>query len=156
MSAWIVSKTHIDALVTYAIDHAISPKPNPDEVGKLLWYENRKSLRYRYADADDCWKELSTLNTYRYEPAYVSEVAIVKAVHCYAYQSCEHPGWEKSAAKRLSDVLEQRALKSLGVTYEQLTGRAVNGREGVLKARAYNASAWGLEDENVQRDEVAA
>jgi len=156
MSAWLVSKTHIDALVTYAIDHCVSPKPNPDEVGKLLWYENRKSLRYRYADADDCWEDLKTLNTYRYEPAYVSEVAIVKAVHCYAYQSCEHPGWEKSAAKRLSDVLEQRALKSLGVTYDQLAGRDHTGPRRTKLSLAYNASAWGLEEEHVQRDEVAA
>jgi hypothetical protein len=30
-----------------------------------------------------------------------SKVQIIKAVRCLEYQSCEHPGWEESAACRL-------------------------------------------------------
>lgn len=154
MSAWLVSKTHIDALVTYCQEHRLADKTG-DQLGLLLWYENRKSLRFRYDDADACWTDLKTLHTYVFEPAYVSYIEIVKAAHCYSYQACEHPTWKRSAAKRVADAIEAHALGKLGTTYDALTDHTAGGRE-TPHARAYSGAAWGLDEADVQRDRVAA
>ncbi len=75
MSAWVVSKTHIDLLVTAGLvlpGRAVvnsnlnwySQGPNPhhlgtldhtnaDEVGVMLWAENYRSVDKRYPGADD-------------------------------------------------------------------------------------------------------
>src|SRR5437763_14932954 len=61
MSAFIVSKSHIDALVTLALHGPSDRGPRypgdgwglanryqPDALGRLLWGENRASVCYRY------------------------------------------------------------------------------------------------------------
>lgn len=138
MSAWFVSKAHIDALVTYALDHAIRPKPDGTALGRLLWEENAKSLRYRYSDADKAW-DLADAQTYVFRPAYVSSVDVFKAAQSYDYQSCEHPEWPTSDAKRIVDVIQASILLRLGATEKELTAFGPYGPRNPLAA-AYNAS----------------
>jgi hypothetical protein len=92
MSAWIVSKRHIDALVTplyKTIDMA-------NKIGQLLWEQNHRSVNHRYN------KQTQTPK-YEYEPCtdYVKEqdqhiltlplevLDLLKLLDSYEYQSCE-------------------------------------------------------------------
>lgn len=43
MSAWIVEKAHIDALVTRLIELDLASEASADDVGQMLWDENRES-----------------------------------------------------------------------------------------------------------------
>lgn len=52
MSAWIVSKTHIDYLVTALIRAELTDK-SPDEAGRMLWRECLASVAWRYPNDGD-------------------------------------------------------------------------------------------------------
>lgn len=156
MSAYLVNRAHIDALVTYALEHSIHPKPEGSVLGRLLWGENAKSVRHRYDDAAEIWPEVETTEAYEFDPGYVSQISIVKACHCYAYQSCEHPGWDTSTAKRVIDVIEQHALQRLGVTYKQLSESGPHGPRNAHAVAYDEAPGWDLQERDLQRDRVAA
>ena len=117
MSAWIVSKRHIDALA-YWLDR-MGIAHDKQKMGELLWSENHKSIRARYGDYDYKGNYVKRPK-YRYSPpqSRVTEPyyddfdpqnvdQIQALVHCYTYQTCEHEGWDKSRAKRLMDTLDQ-------------------------------------------------
>jgi hypothetical protein len=173
VSAWIVSKAHIDLLVTGGLvlpnarvtgsklrwfptrpqpddpsapacipagarpgggpgpdpfDDSVVVRPghldydNADIIGGKLWSENFASVAHRYPedvekgqlpspvhfDADD-------LLTYRFEkiPGDIDPAALIKAVHCYEHQSCEHPGWDESEARLICAALVDVALRVL-------------------------------------------
>jgi hypothetical protein len=98
MSAWTVSAAHIDALINSALEHGVlesGPKAQLDAVGQVLWAENYKSVNYRY-DEDTPVPDYSFTGTEK----PLDPVAVLTAAHSYAYQSCEHPGWESSLARR--------------------------------------------------------
>lgn len=131
MSAFIVGKVHIDALVQagltfsrhdrmrwylpasgtqrcyHELDHT-----TVDAVGRMLWAENVTSWRYRYPDGPLVAE--GTDYTFPVTRAKrLSAVETLKAVSCYEYQSCEHPGWETSEAKAFCDALRMRAIHGL-------------------------------------------
>jgi hypothetical protein len=97
VSAWLVSKKHIDVLV-----HARSiptfwnvPENEIDstQLGQMLWRENMYSLEARYSDKID--EEL--IQSYSYtEPQHLPIITIIKSFSCYEYQSCEHESWKMS------------------------------------------------------------
>jgi hypothetical protein len=131
MSAFLVSKAHIDALVTaavfgvienplisgqwwppvYAGHAAVHSRAN--WLGEALWAENRKSIRARYP-ADSC-----EARTYVYKPAdsppvvLRSALEVLKLVQCYEYQSCEHDNWKDSAAAKFCGELTARLINAL-------------------------------------------
>ena len=120
MSAWTVTKAHIDYLIMAAKKFGIPigvywgqdgkrlPGSDPSEVGRMLWEENYKSVNFRYGD-----------NTAT--PAYdfsaigrqVEPVVVLKAISCYEYQSCEHGEWEASEAKQFCDSLAKATIATL-------------------------------------------
>jgi len=115
MSAFLVSKNHIDALVAARKldrhhDDGTLHKLSDDELGRMLWRENMLSLADRYDDPID----EDALRAYRFDPMTarmhkgqpLSPIALVKLVHCYRYQSCEHDAWESSDAARYCERLE--------------------------------------------------
>jgi len=128
MSAFVVAKTHIDAMVRLAIVY--SPRSaivygafgevrlHPDEVGRDLLDENVRSVRHRYpgderlpGPNDAYWLE-------EYHYAYVggrlpTPVEGLKLIKCYEYQSCEHPEWEASKAKEFCDRLRHLLIGEL-------------------------------------------
>ena len=123
MSAWIVSKAHIDALITSALKvdrfNSLVNYETADKIGAMLWKENHKSVNYRYNEA----KEAPAYRfTRRAQP--LSAVEALKAIDCLEYQSCEHKGWEKSEAKRFLDKLR-------GLLIHALPG--------------YDAAPWGID-----------
>lgn len=122
MSAWIVSKQHIDALA-YWLDR-MGIAHDKQKVGEMLWSENHKSIRARYGDYDYKGNYVKRPK-YRYmipqprvtEPYYddfdpQNLDQILTLVRCYDYQSCEHYGWEKSRAKRLMEKLEAQLIQA--------------------------------------------
>ena len=42
-----------------------------------------------------------------------SPVAVLKAISCYEYQSCEHPGWHTSEARQFCSVLRDHMISML-------------------------------------------
>ena len=122
MSAWIVSKQHIDALA-YWLDR-MGIAHDKQKMGELLWSENHKSIRARYGDYNHKGKFVKrpkyhymipqprvTESYYDdFDPQNLDQIQAL--VHCYTYQSCEHNGWEKSRAKRLMDRLEAQLVMS--------------------------------------------
>lgn len=114
MSAWIVSKKHIDYIVTAIIRAEISTESteSPDELGRMLWGECLASVAYRYPDDKDGERpgpvdfRDSDVNTYVWEETPVlAGGALAKTLGCYRYQSCEHPEWDDSEACRLTAKL---------------------------------------------------
>jgi len=126
MSAWLVSREHIDALVTiFARSDGRRPALDPETaVGRLLWEENRRSVAYRYPGDEAMIGEFDPEYTYtpRLQPPRPA-VANLKLVRCYEYQSCEHPGWEQSEAYRLC---------------QRMTGYLVSELPG------YDEAPWGI------------
>ncbi len=103
MSAWMVSKSHIDIMLRGMIDRGL-PEQKATDVGRMLWNENLKSLQYRYPNDGDgdrpgpvSFRD-SDVETYEYtDPGYGPSNAELRSIlNCYSYQSCEHPGWESS------------------------------------------------------------
>ena len=122
MSAWIVSKQHIDALA-YWLDR-MGIAHDKQKMGEMLWSENHKSIRARYGDYNHKGKFVKrpkyhymipqprvTESYYDdFDPQNLDQIQAL--VHCYTYQTCEHEGWDKSRAKRLMDRLEAQLVMS--------------------------------------------
>ena len=130
MSAFVVSKSHIDALVTLAVKgpgtggnwltlhwyerrddhgqealiHNRADYDTADELGRMLWAENARSVAYRYGARTVVGDYVWPMGAPR-----LSAVEGLKAIDCYEYQACEHDEWKDSAAKQFCDAL-RRAL----------------------------------------------
>lgn len=144
MSAYLVNKITIDAIVTFAMAHMHSMKPlpgdgnqryvitkneNPDKIGLALWSENQISVDCRY-------RETTRTLTYKWSPKIQGRVDatttriltpmdIIGLCHCLKYQSCEHDGWEASwACDFLKKVVDAATRKLPG----------------------YDKAPWGLRD----------
>ena len=106
MSAWIVSKYHIDAILT-AYKQWSPDKPDfdaLDALGQKLTNENYKSVNHRY-DTDEAPPKYEFKLTAPHNP-----LQIVKAAHCLDYQSCEHAGWKRSKAKKFLERMVHIAV----------------------------------------------
>jgi hypothetical protein len=89
MSAWIVTKTHIDALVQAMVVERVIEADKATEVGKHLWSENYRSVNARYGGR-------ARRPAYRFEgiEAPLDDAVIARNIGCYWYQTCEHDGNE--------------------------------------------------------------
>jgi hypothetical protein len=127
MSAYLVEERHIAFLVGAALSRQVIgfggnrlsyafkerfisvDAEMADRLGQLLWNENKISVAHRYPG--ESW----SVPQYRHRRAFLDyqPLQVLKACHCYAYQSCEHPGWETSEAKAFIDALERTAVRHL-------------------------------------------
>jgi hypothetical protein len=89
-------------------------------VGQMLWDENLASVRHRYGEQDNA--DLPGPVGEDYEFAFPSAaftfprfepVDVLKAVRCYEYQACEHPGWELSPSWYFCQALTATAVSCL-------------------------------------------
>jgi hypothetical protein len=101
MSAWLLTDTHISVLVgartRFGPSPTVFPNIDDDALGRTLLRENMLSLATRYGDKID----EDRIARYRTDPSVAQRfgaVAIIKAVHCYQYQACEHDAWPESDA----------------------------------------------------------
>jgi len=132
MSAFVVDKAHIDALVgaivwgpkgatgnTWRLYDPDTEQPltvdDADRVGVELWNENVRSVAYRYPQdtgsgdrPGPCDFSDDQVPAYTFPitmTARLSAAECLKATHCLRYQSCEHPQWQGSRAERILDTL---------------------------------------------------
>lgn len=111
MSAYIVSKQHIDKIVDYVYNHHIddcSEYKTKDELGQLLLEENIRSVNYRY-------NERNRLVKYQYEPPAIGLTCVefLKFLRCLDYQACERPSYTRSQVHRILRNLAFRAVCNL-------------------------------------------
>ena len=148
MSAWVVSRAHIDALVATIIYGPSDAKfwgglwnsdqkrfydaSDADELGRELWLTCFESVQHRYpskqpSELPGHGHDLAEAETYRFPLATVKIPAVwaIKQCHCLRYQSCEHPGWEDSRSKRLLCNLADSCTDALP---------------------GYDEAPWGLDD----------
>lgn len=109
MSAWIVSKAHVDVIVhALGVREMFPEGMNPDAVGAMVWQECHNSVNYRYSE-----------NTprpdygYAVPPVTWTPDQLLHHLECYDYQTCEHPTYEESQAYRLVTGLRD-VLKAAG------------------------------------------
>jgi hypothetical protein len=129
MSAYEVTDTHINALVSAAL---FAPRgalswywdrqnggpvqsrridcENAGDVATMLRRENAISVAYRYRGGAAAVVRDHHL---RYLPKPYSPVAVLKAVQGYAYQACEHPGWRDSEAFAFCEYLTTEYIMQL-------------------------------------------
>lgn len=137
MSAFIVSKAHIDALVTAGYDQRREgmsfrrldgsngriplDATNVDTLGQMLTDAIVASVSYRYPDdmpdelpgpTDHWWLEAYELPTNLIAPIRMggpppTTIEVLKLISCYEYQACERPDWEESAARDYCDYLRR-------------------------------------------------
>jgi hypothetical protein len=140
VSAWIVSKTHVDLLVTAGLRR---PEYGPlrywyeredgsgggfdltaeraTEVGRMLWQACFDSVDARYPG--EAPEELpgppdfdaSSIEGYRFEevPGPIDPVVVLVSISCFAYQASEHEGWPRSEAKGYLDALKDHMVANL-------------------------------------------
>jgi hypothetical protein len=143
MSAYIVSKSHIDALVNAAgevifDEHAsglnwyhdgerhelgYGDRVQASYTGQMLWAANLSSINCRYPDTIDMpsncpgpndFNGMETVEEYMFKPTpRLSAVAILKAIDCYVYQSCEDPTFYTSEAYAFCEALRRKMTRQL-------------------------------------------
>lgn len=137
MSAWVVSKSHIDAMVAAAMQLGSSLPGEPfgvywngrrtevrrdtaDHVGELLVQDIVEGVSHRYPNDDVSKGELPGPTDAYYNRPYhwqptrkFTPGEIAKMIACYAYQACEHRHWEQTFAHAFCRTLEGRVLRCL-------------------------------------------
>ena len=138
MSAYIVSKSHINALVQAGLRSGMRARftwytrdedgnltrmelrhDNADAVGQMLLDENIKSVSSRYPS--DRLSELpgrtnsEYLMPFEWKPFVKQPTPLeaIKLIRCYEYQSCEHTEWDTSEAKQFCDCLKDWLISDL-------------------------------------------
>jgi len=105
MSAYVVDKETIDILIAGALRAKLFGEDEATEKGQMLWRENVISVSYRYnlptRDATELAQYEGDVEAYEYAPCAPTGQEIDAAIGCLDYQSCEHDGWEESAAHAL-------------------------------------------------------
>jgi len=108
MSAWIVSRDHLDLLISAGIAWNLTTADHADEIGRTLWRENLASVAYRYPDDRDGTRPAPAdfrdrdVDSYRFRPypGRIDPEVVTAAAASLDYQSCEHPDWPDSTACR--------------------------------------------------------
>lgn len=80
------------------------------EIGQILLNANVESVNHTYT------AEVTAPTPYTYRPPRHREwtnVELLNALHCYRYQSSDHPDWEGSQAQAFCHALEQRLIHRL-------------------------------------------
>lgn len=124
MSAYLVSKSHIDALVTLGSLHKVIPygsRTYTTDMGKTLIRANVESIEARYPDTKGhpqempgCYIDAETYTHALYaKHTNLTPAAGLKAISGYEYQACEHKGWNGSVAQVFCDSLRHALIRAL-------------------------------------------
>ena len=143
MSAYVVDKAHIDALVRLGIEgpagyhgawggyyyvedpaapigaRAVHVKEDRNRVGQMLASECIESVWYRYPNDESIDSlpgpmDKSGLMAYEYERGrHLTAIEGLVALSGYEYQSCEHPAWRESEAHRFVEWLRESLIRRL-------------------------------------------
>lgn len=132
MSAYIVNHDHIDALLSFAVEHQIRyvvaetrscveiELHSATEVGRILLTENERSVRSRYPDCDvsdlpgTVGEDAATYKFKKWPARHpLSAMAILKACGGFDYQACESEDYEQSLAATIIRAIRQYAINRL-------------------------------------------
>lgn len=131
MSAWIVSKNHIDVLVywfgkTECLAGVESAEGlTADQLGQELWRENHRSVNYRYSErrgtpAYHYTHPVAPTERDYYEPFELDNLEHAqRQLACYRYQTCERKDWERSKSHEWIEHLNAVLVTSLGYESEE-------------------------------------
>lgn len=114
VSAFVVDPKHIEYLVSAAVLYRSHDRGCVNEAAAMLEEENRKSVAYRYKKVRGA--SAAVFGEGGRSPrltCHVTPVQTLKAVRCYEYQSCEHPGWAESEARDFCEALMHAAIHHL-------------------------------------------
>jgi hypothetical protein len=115
MSAFIVSKKHIDTLISsmgadkaiYWNDERISFHADKNRIGQELVNQNYRSVNERYQEND-------APPVYKFQMQYpLPGIAIVKACDCYDYQASETEDYKETLACRIIDAIRYAAIRRI-------------------------------------------
>lgn len=101
-------------------------------VARILMTENITSVCHRYDEEkekyyfEELTADITAADRARVKAIELTPVQLIKLIHCLDYQSCEHPGWNDSLAKRILDELE-------AILVYQIPG--------------YEEAPWGIDDD---------
>lgn len=99
MSAYQVSPKHIAALTANARRYSRAGANDLDvaAMAECLAQANADSVNARYNESEPA-VEFGPTDFDMGEYTRLSPVACLKALQCFEYQACEHPGWDASEA----------------------------------------------------------
>lgn len=110
MSVFIVNQHHINVLVTTLrrgrrdgiwINELYFDPNNPNDmqsIGQTLLEENYRSYCCRYSE-----RLTTPVFEYNAHTRVYAPIQVIKAAHCYEYQTCESLTWKESLAKEIID-----------------------------------------------------
>jgi hypothetical protein len=96
--------------------------------------------RARLKQADEYKARTSSPITGRLNP-----VAILKAIRCYEYQSCEHTGWETSEARLFCGAFRSRMIRMVS-GYTTAAREIIDSSEAVTGVQRSTARSSHLRD----------
>jgi hypothetical protein len=146
MSAFTVGTAHIDTLVNAArafggaefVDQRAA-----DLLGAMLWDENYRSVNHRYSESEPTPDYRAQL-----VDADLSPVAVLKAIDCYEYQSCESPDWDQTRAHAFITALRNIILGRHTDLGRQVPQRHDRNRttEAYHYLPEYDTAPWEVDD----------
>lgn len=131
MSAWTVSKKHIDLLVTLAAQAELLGDNTETQLGQILWDENYRSVNCRY-------DENTPTPRYEFTPfnlSSLSTTAQIKQIKCYQYQTCETEDYDTTPSIILTDKLS----KLLEADVKIPKGK------GIRDTAEWDTAPWGVD-----------
>jgi hypothetical protein len=148
MSAWVVSKHHINLLVSAAIERAVSIRLAPaceimpasadaaQAIGLMLFTENVRSVVHRYgitgATEEAGYRQELAEYRFRFYPG-IRPSAVAQALACYDYQACECDDDRETPAAFLVAQLENAVGEPSGSDAEPW---GFDSEETVIEAMA--------------------
>lgn len=161
MSAYIVEENVINFMIQAGMSRAITScyglswwkKPtyepngtmkltyaNDQEVGQMLWNQNIRSVRVRYGVGDlpgpTANPDIPAEEQFIYKPRpwtmEVKPIQVIKACHCYAYQSCESDDWALTESYRFSEALINASVHSVAGYEDAEWGAPENPNTGAV------------------------
>ncbi|MDN5934193.1 MAG: hypothetical protein L0I24_24500 [Pseudonocardia sp.] len=146
MSAFTVNAAHIDAIVNASRAFGggeLIDQRAADLIGTMLWDENYRSVNYRYTESEPT-------PDYRAElvDADLSPVAVLKAIDCYEYQSCESPDWGQTRAHAYVTALRNVILGRHSDLAREVPSRYDRSQtEHAYKSTTeYGTAPWEVDD----------
>lgn len=143
MSAWTVPNGHIDVLIHALAQYEVVDRDLGAEgfraLGQKLWQENYTSVNYRYDEKTKTPRyRLHTIE------ATLDPIVVLKALACFDYQSCEHPGWPSSEAHGLMEALHTAVLARHPELGERVTGH-LGSTHRYVTLPAWQRAPWGID-----------
>ena len=110
MSAWTVSKAHIDVLVNALVNEGVIALGSAQYSGGQLWSENYRSVNIRYG-------ERTPRPPYRFTRVDwpLDDAVVLRCIGCYDYQCMEYDGYDRQPGMRKLHKLKRALIVKHGI-----------------------------------------